>query len=177
MKSFLLILLLAVFVATIRAEQLTTFEEALHSTFPESDSTQTHVIHLSPDQVSTIQDKANLPKPPLSQYQIIVVQNQNKTIGYTFEDTVAGKWGPIHYFLGLDAFGKILAVKVLAYQERRGRPVAEKRFTQQFVGKDQNNPVRLRKDIQGITGATISSRGLTDGVRKLLYIFEEYQKL
>ena len=48
------------------------------------------------------------------------------------------------------------------------------RSIRQFIGKDSEDPIRLRKDIQGITGATISSRGMTDGVRKLIYVFAHF---
>ncbi|PIW58254.1 MAG: hypothetical protein COW13_05350 [Candidatus Omnitrophica bacterium CG12_big_fil_rev_8_21_14_0_65_50_5] len=74
--------------------------------------------------------------------------------------------------MSLSPEGQVIEVSVLDYQEIRGKPVAKNRFLKQYQNKTIHNPVKLKKDIDGITGATISSRSLTDGVRKILYIFE-----
>lgn len=83
-----------------------------------------------------------------------------------------GKWGPIHYALAVNPDGRIHKAVVLDYEEIRGKNVAKSRFLRQYEGKSTKDPVMLRQDIDGITGATISSRSMTDGVRKLLHIFE-----
>ena len=97
-------------------------------------------------------------------------KEKNVVLGYVYEDTVMGKWGPIHYLVGLNPAGDILGVVILDYQEIRGRGIAKNRFLRQYVGKNASHPLQLGKDIDGITGATISSRALTDGVKKLLDI-------
>jgi Na+-translocating ferredoxin:NAD+ oxidoreductase RnfG subunit len=85
---------------------------------------------------------------------------------------VVGKWAPIRYLVGLDLNGTVLQVIVLEYKEIRGRPVAKKRFLNQYKGKTIQDELMLRSDIDGVTGATISSRSMTDGVRKILHIFK-----
>ena len=95
-------------------------------------------------------------------------------VGYALEDAVTGKWGPIHYLLGVDPGGKIRKIVVLAFKEKRGRPIAKPRFLRQFTNKTLKDPLKLRRDINGISGATISSQAITGGIKKLLYIFEEY---
>ena len=69
--------------------------------------------------------------------------------------------------------GAIVEVIILDYSEIRGKPIAKRRFLRQYKGKTTKDPVLLRRDIDGISGATISSRSLTDGIRKILYIFTE----
>jgi Na+-translocating ferredoxin:NAD+ oxidoreductase RnfG subunit len=76
--------------------------------------------------------------------------------------------------LSLDPAGKIVDVVVLEYKEKRGLPVAKGRFLKQFVGKTMQNKLKLRKDIRGVSGATISSRSMTNGIRKLVYVFNEF---
>ncbi len=143
------------------SEELMTFDQALKTTFPLYTQTIKKAIVISPQELP---------------YTIVTVQQDSQLLGYAMEDTVTGKWGPIHYFCGLDPAGKILNVSVLDYRERRGRSIAQKRFIKQFVGKTSEDPLKLRKDIQGVTGATISSRAVTDGVKKLLFVFEEFRK-
>jgi len=60
---------------------------------------------------------------------------------------------------------RVKLAKVLDYPHTRGRQVRSKRFTHQFEGKGPRDPIRLGEDIDAITGATISSRVMTDGVR------------
>ena len=38
----------------------------------------------------------------------------------------------------------------------------------QFAGKDARAPLKLDVDIKNISGATLSSRHITDGVKRLL---------
>lgn len=45
-------------------------------------------------------------------------------------------------------------------------------WRQQFVGKTAASPVRLNKDIANITGATLSSKHITDGVRRVLAVYD-----
>ena len=108
--------------------------------------------------------------------QIFIAEKDGKVVGYAVEDRVKGKWGPIDYMLGFDPDGKIKDVIVMELKERRGRPVKERRFLDQFKGKSIQEPIKLNKDIKGVAGATISSRGMSNGIRKLVYIFNELYK-
>jgi Na+-translocating ferredoxin:NAD+ oxidoreductase RnfG subunit len=50
--------------------------------------------------------------------------------------------------------------------------VSRRRFLDQFRGKTARSPLRLNKDILNITGATVSSRAVTLGVKKALVAFD-----
>ena len=160
-------------------EELTTVNEALHDIFPGADQTEKKIITLTDEQLKTLQRQTNAPVNPQYDRAILMytLKKDNQLIGYALENTVQGKWGPIHFLLGVNPSGKIINTIVISYEEKRGRPIAKPRFLSQFVGKSIENPVRLKKDINGITGATISSRGITDGIRKLLAVFEGFHKL
>lgn len=146
----------------VSAEELITAAQALKEDFKTATATEKKEF------TSSLEPSDTIP--------IYIVRQDQQSIGYALEHTVRGKWGPIHYLLVLDPQGKILNLHVLSYQEKRGRPVAQPRFVRQFIGKTIQNPLRLKKDIHGVTGATISSRGITDGVRKLLAVFEEFRE-
>lgn len=158
-----LVLFLIGFSKIASAEELTTIDQALKENFKTATAIEKKEFTSTQKPVETI--------------PIYVVQKDQQAIGYALEHTVPGKWGPIHYLLVLNPQGKIQNIHILSYKEKRGRPIAKPRFISQFIGKSIHNPIRLKKDIQGVTGATISSRGITDGVRKLLAVFEEFRKL
>jgi len=157
------------------AKVLIRADEAVKKIYRQAETFEARSLTLSDDQIRRIEAKARITFKGAHSSQVIVhtAKDSGQTVGYAFEDTVAGKWGPIHYLVGLDANGVVSQIMILDYEEDRGRPIAKKRFLRQYKGKKREHPVRLKKDINGISGATISSRSLTDGVRKLLHIFEE----
>ena len=46
------------------------------------------------------------------------------------------------------------------------------RFLKQFRGKSTNDPIRMNRDITVLSGATMSSRALTAGVKKALILVQ-----
>lgn len=94
-------------------------------------------------------------------------------LGYAVQMQVVSRSGP---FTILVVTGPELCVKraeVLAYRAKRGRDVRLPAFTSQFAGKCPHDPIRLDRDIDAITGATLSSRAMTGGVRKTLQILSK----
>jgi electron transport complex protein RnfG len=79
----------------------------------------------------------------------------------------------IQMLVSLNTDMKISDVKVLSMNETPGLgdQVLEKSFLDQFKGKSISQIVLIKKEtkenIQAISGATISSRGVTNGVRTL----------
>ena len=161
------------------ADELITVEAALKDIFPQATQIVPETLKLTQTQIQEIATKARMEEGSLSkgEFRVHIAQKGREVIGYAFEDTVPGKWGPIDYLLGVYPHGKVIKVVVLSYQEKRGRPTAKPRFLKQFIHKTAEDPLRLRKDINGISGATVSSQAVTDGVRKLLNIFEEVYKI
>lgn len=163
-----------VFSGSAFAEELADTDEALKKMFPKAGHFDRQIVSLSEEQVRRVEEAARLTFKGKHSIQVIVhiAREQNTAAGYAFEDTVIGKWGLIHYLAGLDASGAVSKIIILDYQEIRGRPIAKPRFLRQYQGKTIKDTLQLRKDIDGITGATISSNSLTEGVRKILYIYE-----
>ena len=156
------------------AVELIKAEAALKNIFPEATNFEKKEVVLTEEQVRLIEESAGVSFEKTHSATLIVyrIDASDKIIGYAFEDVVVGKWAPIHYLVGLDLQGAVLQVVVLEYKEIRGRPVAKKRFLNQYKGKTIQDELMLRSDIDGVTGATISSRSMTDGVRKILHIFK-----
>jgi len=177
--SLMAISILVVVVSSSRgqAEELIPADNALKKVFKGATDFKREEINLSPEQVADIESKSGASFDGAHPPRVVryTATRDGETLGFAFEDTVMGKWGSIHYLAGIDPGGAILEVVVLGYQEIRGRPIAKARFLRQYKRKTVNDPLRLHKDIDGVTGATISSRSITDGIRKLIHIFNAIQ--
>jgi Na+-translocating ferredoxin:NAD+ oxidoreductase RnfG subunit len=92
----------------------------------------------------------------------------SQVLGTFYADAVIGKQEYIGYALAVDATGRVLRVDVLDYRETHGWEIRNERWRAQFVGRTTTDPVSLDRDIANISGATLSCRHVTDGVRRLL---------
>jgi hypothetical protein len=90
------------------------------------------------------------------------------TGGWFIADQVVGKHEFIPIALGLDASGAVKDVEILEYREAYGDGVRNPKWRAQFAGKRNGAKLTLAEDIQNISGATLSSKHITDGVRRLL---------
>jgi len=161
------------FVQTVYATVLASVEEALEIFYPGA-QIEEEFHSLTDEQKIILAEKGRIIPEDLDRdFNFYVASNAGKIIGYVAEDAVPGKWGLIHYMMSISLEGKVLSVMVLDYSEKRGKPIAKRRFLKQFKGKSVKSKIRLNKDIRGITGASISSRGMTKGVRKMVHVFSE----
>ncbi len=83
-------------------------------------------------------------------------------------DRVVGKHEFITYAMAVSAEGEVLGIEVLDYRETYGDEIREPNWRAQFVGKRADDPIKLGSSIRNISGATLSCRHVTDGVRRLL---------
>ncbi|MFT4075472.1 MAG: FMN-binding protein [Asticcacaulis sp.] len=83
-------------------------------------------------------------------------------------DQVVGKHEFITYAVALDHAGAVKDIEILDYRETFGGQVREAGWRSQFNGKRHGDSLKLGKDIRNISGATLSSKHVTDGVRRLL---------
>ena len=78
----------------------------------------------------------------------------------------------ITYAVGIAPNGSVKGIEILEYVESYGYEVADSQWRKQFIGKTASDPVKLNQDIQNISGATLSSKHLTDGVKRILVLYE-----
>ena len=93
--------------------------------------------------------------------------------GWLFIDQVIGKHEFITYALAVGGDGRVRGLEVLEYLESYGGEIQRPSWRAQFYGKSLASDIfRLSRDIDNIAGATLSSRNVTDGVRKLLVLHD-----
>lgn len=104
------------------------------------------------------------------QFLIFRAQSGQRPLGRVYVDEVIGKSELITYAVAVTPDGAVKQVEILAYRESHGYEVRDPRWRAQFAGKRVSSPVTLNVDIPNLSGATLSSRHVTDGVRRILAI-------
>ncbi len=101
---------------------------------------------------------------------VLVPVVNNTPLGYAIIDNVMGKDQPITYLVVVTPELVVKGVEVLAYRESYGGEIRNSSWLNQFMNKQHTDPLRPGGDIRNITGATISARSITLGVKKVLCI-------
>jgi len=114
-------------------------------------------------------------KIEVRRYPYLEVNNARGLAGLIFIFDVIGQSQPITFAAGVTTDGALQDVQVMMYREPQGDEIQEKRFRRQFAGKRLNDPIALGKDIDAISGATISSRSASYAARKALALFEVWR--
>ena len=95
-------------------------------------------------------------------------QAGDRVMGYFYYDHVVGKHLLIDYAVAVDSDGRVRKVDILNYRESYGGEVHDASWLQQFVGKSSQSGLQINNDIRNISGATLSSTHVTEGVKKVL---------
>jgi len=100
---------------------------------------------------------------------IFVVKAGDKTIGYAFVANGKGYGGTISILVGLVDANTLKGISIISQSETAGlgSRITLPKFTSQFAGKSVND-INLKADggqIDGISGSTISSKGVVNAVR------------
>jgi Na+-translocating ferredoxin:NAD+ oxidoreductase RnfG subunit len=92
--------------------------------------------------------------------------------GHLVIDQVVGKHEMITFAVGINPNGTVKQIEILQYNESYGYEVRNASWRAQFVGKSAASPLQLNGDIKNISGATLSSKHVTDGVKRVLNMYE-----
>ena len=83
-------------------------------------------------------------------------------------ERVVGKHEYITVAIGINPNGTVKQIEIMDYRESYGYEVREAAWRAQFVGKSASSPLQLGADIKNISGATLSSKHITDAVKRVL---------
>jgi Na+-translocating ferredoxin:NAD+ oxidoreductase RnfG subunit len=135
--------------------------------FPESTASTRLEIVLD-DAETTLLEKLLARKVSLRKYAYWRVMTGAETMGHIFVVEVMAQTYPITFAVAVGANHAVRDVQVMIYREPRGEEIREKRFRAQFSGKKASDPLQLGRDIDAISGATISSRSAAYAAKKAL---------
>ncbi|HZR88762.1 MAG TPA: FMN-binding protein [Bradyrhizobium sp.] len=91
-----------------------------------------------------------------------------KVAGFFVFDRVIGKHLYIDYAVALTPGGAVHSVEILEYRESYGGDVRSPSWLAQFNGKTSASPLKINGDIRNISGATLSSTHITEGIKRIL---------
>ena len=156
--------------ALIAADYLSV-EAAQKFIFPEADAFPMVALPQSADLLQAATDRAG-PQPAHGMLRIWRATRGGEPVGYLFVDEVIGRQRLITYALGIDNAGALRTVEILSYRESHGGEIRNAVWRGQFAHRDDLAQLRFRIDIKNISGATLSSEHVTQGVRWLLALWQ-----
>ena len=150
-----------------------TEDEAAKVMFPDSERIRRETLSLTAEQKTFVEEVIGWEFPETS-FDVFIGESQEKIDGYALIQNTIGKHRPITYMVGVDSAGEVSNFEVLVYREARGNEIATKRFNYQYQGKNIADPIRINRDIINITGATMSVRSASAGVKRVLVLVNEF---
>lgn len=107
-----------------------------------------------------------------------------ETVGYTIKTNPSGYGGPVEVMIGISMDNVISGVSIGNHQETPGLGAkASEEFKDQYNGKSTQKDLEVIKsgepkdsEILAISGATITSKAVTNGVNSAMKLFNEKLK-
>lgn len=159
----------AALVSPAHATDYLTVAQAQTLLFPAAKSFVEKPLKFSSDDRDRIKAAAGV-RQRSDEQKVWRAERDGQRLGWFVIDEVIGKHEFITYAAAISPEGKVLGVEILSYRETHGGQVREAAWRQHFVGKTLAEPFKLDEDVPNISGATLSCRNLTDGVKRLLAI-------
>ena len=144
--------------------------QAQHVLFPTANNFVSMPIVLNKSQLDSIKKLSGVPQRTATP-AIWRVEQNGRAQGWLLIDQVIGKHEYITYATAISPDGHVMGVEILRYLESYGGEVVNPRWRDKFRGKALSDKFRLNDDIPNISGATLSSRNLTDGVKRMLALY------
>jgi hypothetical protein len=148
-------------------------EDGIKIMFPKSERVRKELIMLNPEKKSLIEERIGW-KFPEESFEVYVGETGAQIDGYAVVQNTIGKHKPMTYMVGVDNKGSVSDIELLVFRESRGSEVRKKRFNAQYEGKTVLDPVRINKDIINISGATMSVRSMSAGIKRVLVLIDEF---
>ena len=99
---------------------------------------------------------------------VLRVSRADSLLGFASVNNVIGKDQPITFLVAIGPDDRLKDVDILVYREPYGGEVAYEPWRKQFRGRTAADSLRVGKEIRSISGATISVRSVTLGVKRVV---------
>ncbi len=156
--------------AVVAADYLSV-DAAQRAVFPEADEFQEILLQQTAEQQTAILARAGA-QPPHGTVHVFEARRQRAVIGHVFVDEVIGRQSLITYAVGIDTAGALRNLEILSYRESHGSEIRNAAWREQFSRHNDLGTLKFGTDIKNISGATLSSEHVTQGVRWLLALWQ-----
>ena len=158
------------FAAPAAAQQATTQEEALAAAFPAPAVIERRTAYLSGEQLEAVQRAAgkNISQSVVSYY---VASRNGRPIGVAYFDSHRVRTLSEVVMVLVSPDDRIRRIEVLKFMEPPEYRAPEP-WLDQFTGKTLTPALHVKRDIVNMTGATLTSRAVTEAVRRVLALHD-----
>jgi hypothetical protein len=148
--------------------------DAAKAVFPDADSFERKVVGSNQELRAKIAAHMGKAKTSLWEetYVTFIAKKADALLGYAVIVEEIGKHRPITFIVGVGVDRKIRDAALMVYREPYGGEVRDRRFLQQYKGKGSNDPLLPYRDIQNISGATLSVEAIGRGSKKALALVD-----
>lgn len=148
-----------------------TVAQAQKVCFPDATAFDPAEIVLTPAQMKAIEKDSGV-RVRLNTQKVWRAKMGEKFIGWFILDEVLGKHEYISWCLALEPDGSVKHIEILDYRETYGYEIRNEKWRAQFTGKRHGAKLKLDDDVKNVSGATLSCRHITDGVKRLLSFYD-----
>ena len=145
-------------------------EQAARLMFPDADRFEPRDITLDAAQMQAL--AAHGVQARSQAWKAQIAHRGAATLGVVVVDEVVGKFELITYAVGIGSDGAVKQVEILSYRESHGHEIRLPAWRKQFVGKTPASALQVGEDIANISGATLSCRHVTDGVKRIVHVVD-----
>lgn len=120
--------------------------------------------------------RINLAQSSESVRRVTVAERDGLVVGYAVAETVVSRSGPFTIRVVLSPEAVVKEVQITNYPGLRGGEVRRESFRRQFVGLGPADSLRVGRDVDAVTGATISSHAVARGVRRAVRLVRDVHR-
>lgn len=162
---FLVLLALLVWALPLDAKVFATRDEALARAFPGLEIKK-ETVFLKDSDLYEI-EKASGVRPDSKLFTYYAARGKGGIEGYAVIESHIVRTKPEAYMAVISPGGELRYVEILAFYEPL-EYIPSRRWLDQFTGKRLSESLWINREIQAITGATLTAFGLTREIRKTL---------
>lgn len=158
----------------LQVEHYLTKDEALKIAIPGADRIVSARVTLTSEQCAAVKKRVRWAVP--EEWTIYIGARGDAVAGYAAIADVIGKYHPITFAVGVTTDAKVADVAVMTYREEIGSEVKERRYLGQLPGLGTDNRIQCtgaRRDLNYISGATMSCEAVALGTRMALHVIDE----
>ena len=144
-------------------------EEALRVAFPQAESIDKQLYFLTDDQIRRVEQLARV-RLESKLVTIYAGKRGRNLLGYAIIEVHTVRTLPEAIMIVLSPEGQVTSTLVLAFYEPL-EYLPPDRWLKQFDRRRLTPDLRIGGAIDGITGATLTARGVTEAVRKALALY------
>jgi len=143
----------------------------INKAFPDLVEIQSFKLKIKDEEISTIKSQVNQNFYTKELYGWKIITNDNREY-IAILDNVLGKSMPITFLAIFNKNRSVHNISIIKYREPYGGEIRSKRWLRQFENFNHFSNYKIGESIDGISGATISTKSISKGINKLTLLLE-----